>query len=114
MVTVNQVQAGVTRFIDTDILPHLTGVKKIGLGIYSALAAQNVTGMVMKYKDHPAIDVLNVVDKEGNVDIDRLYQAAAPMFANGERHTITIPLIGDMTIDKTDLEKLYRYVKEGI
>lgn len=86
----------------------------LGLGIYSALAAQNVTGMVMKYKDHPAIEVLNVVDKEGNVDIDRLYQAAAPMFANGERHTITIPLIGDMTIDKTDLEKLYRYVKEGI
>nr|DAF04444.1 MAG TPA: hypothetical protein [Caudoviricetes sp.] len=26
VVTVNQVQAGVTRFIDTDILPHLTGV----------------------------------------------------------------------------------------
>ena len=112
MVSMNQIQAGVIRYIDTEILPHLTGAKRIGLGIYSALAAQNVAGMVMTYKDHPAVEVLSVVDENGNVDIDRLYQAAAPMFSNGERHTITIPLIGDMTVDKTDLEKLYRYVKE--
>ena len=44
-------------------------------------------------------------------DIDRLYQAVAPMFATGERQTISIPLIGDMTVDKTDLEKIYRYIK---
>ena len=64
-----------------------------------------------KYREHPAVAVLDMIDAEGNVDIDKLYQAVAPQFANGKKQTISIPLIGDMTIDRTDLEKLYRYIK---
>lgn len=54
---------------------------------------------------------MDVIDTDGNVDIDKLYQAVAPQFANGEKQVINIPLIGDMTVDKSDLEKLYRYIK---
>ena len=32
----------------------------------------------------PAVEVLGVIDAENNVDIDRLYQATAPMFADGQ------------------------------
>lgn len=113
MVSMNQVQKGLMKYIDNDVLPHLTGMKRVGLGIYSGLAAQNFGAMVEKYKDHPAVSVLDVIDDNGNVDIDKLYKAAAPMFSSGERHTISIPLIGDMTVDRSDLEKLYQYIKEG-
>lgn len=113
MVTMQQIQNGLMRYIDEEILPHLTGIKKIGLGAYTALAAQNFVQVILSYKDHPAVSVLHVMDDKGDVDIDRLYKAVAPQFANGERQTITIPLIGDYTVDKTDLEALYRYIKEG-
>ena len=111
MVTMQQVKTGLMKYIDSDIMPHLSGFKKIGLGAYTALAAENVTGLVDRYKQHPAVAVLDVMDAEGNVDIDKLYQAVYPMFESGERHTISIPMIGDLTVDRTDLEKLYRYIK---
>lgn len=111
MVTMQQVKTGLVKYIDTDVLPHLTGIKKLGLGVYTALAADNLVGLLEQYRDHPAVSVLHVMDKDGNVDIDKLYQALVPQFANGEKQTISIPLIGDMTVDRSDLEKLYRYIK---
>ena len=80
MVTMNQVKNGLVKYIDTEVMPHLTGFRKIGLGAYTALAAENSVGMISKYKDHPAVQLLDVIDKDGNVDIDKLYQALAPMF----------------------------------
>ena len=111
MVTMQQVKNGLVKYIDTDVLPHLTGIKKLGLGVYTALAANNVVGLMEKYREHPAVTMLDVIDAEGNVDIDKLYQAVLPQFANGEKQTISIPLIGDMTVDRSDLEKLYCYIK---
>lgn len=112
MATMQQVKNGLVKYIDTDVLPHLSGVKKLGLGVYTALAADNLVGLMEKYKDHPAVAVLNVIDAQEDVDIDKLYQALSPMFDSGAKQTIHIPLIGDMTVDRTDLEKLYRYMKE--
>lgn len=111
MVTMQQVKNGLVKYIDTDVLPHLTGIKKLGLGVYTALAADNLAGVLEQHKDHPAVSVLKIIDKDGNVDIDKLYQALAPQFSNGEKQTISIPLIGDLTVDRSDLEKLYRYIK---
>lgn len=111
MVTMNQLQNGIAAYIDREVLPHLTGMKRVGLGVYAAMAAGSIGPTLMKYRDHPAVAVLDVIDKDGNVDIDKLYRAALPMFQEGEKQHISIPLIGDMTVDRTDLEKLYQYIK---
>lgn len=113
MVTINQVKTGLMKYIDTDMLPHLSGVKKVGLGVYAALAADNASRMVLQYKEHPAISVLDVVDKDGNIDIDKLYNAAVPMFSSGQKHSVNIPLVGEYVIDQNDIEKIYRYIREA-
>lgn len=112
MVTLEQIANGVTKYIDTEILPHLTGIKRIGLGVYSGLAANNVAAMVAKYKDHPMVAVLDVIHDDG-VDLDKLYNAVYPMFKDGQRESIQIPMIGEWQIDKTDIEHLYKYIKEA-
>lgn len=112
MVTMQQVKTGLVKYIDTDVLPHLTGAKRLGLGVYTALAANNLVGLMEKYREHPAVAVLDVIDADGNVDIDKLYQALDPMFSTGERQSINIPMIGELIVDRNDLEKLYRYMKE--
>ena len=33
------------------------------------------------------------------------------MFQDGEKQHINIPLIGELMVDRTDLEKLYQYIK---
>lgn len=112
LVTMNQVKNGLVKYIDNDVLPHLTGIKRIGLGVYTALAANNVVALMEKYREHPAVSVLDVIDEQGNVDVDKLYQALSPMLSSGEKVSIDIPLIGEMKVDRTDLEKLYNYVRE--
>lgn len=111
MITMQQAQAGLLKYIDTDIMPHLSGIKKIGLGVYAGLAGQNIAAIMERYRKHPAIEMLGVVDENGNIDIDALYRAALPMFAEGQKTAINLPLLGELTVDKSDLEKLYRYMR---
>ena len=111
MVSMNQLQSGICRYVDTELLPHLTGGKRLSLGIYAGLAAENIGKTVLQYKDNPAVKMLNVIDDAGNVDIDRLYSQASKLFANGEKQIIHIPVIGDLTVDRTDLEKLYQMIR---
>lgn len=110
MATMNQVKNGLVRYIDNEILPHLTGAKRIGLGIYTALAAESLEKTIMQYATNPAVAMLDVIDKSGNVDVAKLYKAAAPFFGDGVKQTLTIPFIGDFSFDRNDLEKLYHYI----
>ena len=111
MVSMDQAKIGLVRYIENDLMPHLDGIKKIGLGLYTGLAADNAVKMAMQYKDHPAIAMLNVIDEQGMVDIDKLYNSIIPMFNDGHKETIHVPLIGEFRIDKNDIETLYRYIR---
>ena len=105
MVTIAQVQNGLMKYLDAEILPHLTGATKVGVGIFAALASRNIA----QYANHPAVAMLNVIDGNGMVDIDAIYSAAMPMFATPQK--ISIPVVGDFTFDQSDVEKLRRYME---
>ena len=111
MVSMDQVKNGLIRYIESDIMPHLDGIKKIALGLYTGLAADNAVKMALQYTQHPAVAMLNVIDEAGNVDIDKLYNAVLPMFNDGHKETIRVPLIGEFRIDRSDVESLYRYIR---
>lgn len=112
MISLQQAQSGLARFVDRELVPHLTGIKRIGLAAYSALAANNVGELVMKYKDHPAVSVLHIINGNGEIDIDALRGALFPLFA--EKQTVEIPLIGEFKFDQNDIDKMYRYMKGEI
>lgn len=113
MATINQLQAGILKYINTDVLPHIEGWKKLAVGGYINLASANFPGLLMQIKNHPAVSVLGVFDDENNIDIDKLHAALDPMFESGEKYTVPIPMAGDLIINKSDLEKIFRYVKEA-
>lgn len=112
MIRIHQVQNGLGKYVECELVPHLSGIKKIGLSAYAALASKNLGEVVMKYKDHPAVAVLHIINDEGEVNVDALRDALFPLFA--EKQTIEIPLIGDFTFDQNDIEKLCRYMKGDI
>ena len=110
MISLVQAQSGLAKYVDRELVPHLTGFKKIGLAAYSALAANNAGELIVKYKDHPAVAVTHIIGNDGcEIDIDALHKAVYPQFA--QRQTISIPFIGDLTLDQNDIDKLYRYMK---
>lgn len=113
MVTVEQVQRGLSRWVDADVIPHLTGARRLGLGVWAGLAAAGLGKAVERYKDHPAVQMLDILQEDGTVDLDKVYQTALPLFQGGEKYAFSLPVIGEMTVDRSDLEKLYQYIKEA-
>ena len=110
MVSLIQAQNGLAKYVDRELVPHLTGFKRIGLASYVALATNHAGELVTKYKDHPAVSVLHIIDCNTNeIDLDALHAAVYPQFA--QRQTIAIPFIGDLTLDQNDIDKIYRYMK---
>ncbi len=108
MITIQQVEQGITRFIDGEIMPKLTGWRKVGMGVYIALITRNCSNLISTYKDHPAIVVLNIIEGD-YIDIDAVYNALLRQMA--EPINIEIPVIGALTLDRADLDKLYSYMR---
>lgn len=107
MVTTEQATRGLKRFIEAVLLPHLTGFKHLALYGVKEMVGDSFIG---KYIDNPVIASLDAVD--GNmINIDRIYQIYAPLFDN--KYTLDIPVLGEFTFNRGDLDMLYRFIKEA-
>ena len=111
MVTIDQAMRGAAKFADNEIIPHLPTGKGIGAGIALALIMDGGKAQLLKLRENPAVQMMGVMDEAGNIDIDRLYNAARPRFEN--KLTVSVPLLGDMRFDQNDVDKLYRYIQEA-
>ena len=112
MVTIDQAMRGVMRFADAEIGPHLPTGKAIGLGVALSLIAEGGRERLLALREDPLIKTMRVMDEGGNIDLDRLYNAARPRF-DGQKLPITLPLIGELRFDTNDLDKLYKYIQEA-
>ena len=107
MVPMENVKAGLARFVDREIAPGLPGWDKVIVAGGLAVMIKNLPNVIAKY---PILATLGVSDTE--VDIDTLYEAASP-YVN-EKMPIQIPVIGiTLKIGKPELDALYKYIKEA-
>jgi hypothetical protein len=111
MVTIDQAMRGAAKFADNEIIPHLPTGKGIGAGIALALIMDGGKAQLLKLRENPAVKMMGVMDEDGNIDLDRLYNAARPRFEN--KLTVSVPLLGDLRFDQNDVDKLYRYIQEA-
>ena len=112
MVTIDQAMRGVAQYAENEIIPHLPTGKGIGAGIALTLIMDGGKSRILALKDHPAVQMMGVMDEGGNIDLDRLYNAARPRF-DGQKLPVTVPIIGELRFDVGDLDKLYRYIQEA-
>lgn len=110
--SIQKVQNGLVKFIDTEMINHMEGWQKIGFGAASALVIKNLPNTLEQYANHPAIAMLGIIDTDKNVDIDALHDAVMDYFSS-EGEYVNIPMIGRMKITKQDVETLYQYIKEA-
>lgn len=111
MVTIDQAMRGAAKFADNEIIPHLPTGKGIGAGIALALIMDGGKAQLLKLRENPAVKMMQIFDDSGNIDLDKLYNAARPRFEN--KLTVSVPLLGDMRFDQNDVDKLYRYIQEA-
>lgn len=112
MVTIDQAMRGLARYADNEIIPHLPTGKGIGAGIALALIMDGGKSRILALREHPVVQMMGVMDADGNIDLDRLYNAARPR-VDGQKLPVNIPIIGELRFDVSDLDKLYRYIQEA-
>lgn len=110
-VTIDQAMRGAVRFADNEIIPHLPGGKGIGAGIALALIMDGGRSRMLALREHPAVKLMQIMDEQGNIDLDRLYNAARPKFEN--KLSVSVPFIGELKFDQNDVDKLYKYIQEA-
>lgn len=112
MVTIDQAMRGLAQYADNEIIPHLPTGKGIGAGIALALIMDGGKSRILALKDHPAVQMMGIMDAEGNIDLERLYNAARPK-VDGQKVPLTIPIIGELRFDVNDVDRLYKYIQEA-
>jgi len=112
MIPFEKVSAGISRFFAEEILP------KMGMGGNPFLAGMAeiiikrqgpgfVEGMVRPMLASPWLKAGGIVDDQGNVDMDLLYQAAKEQVSKTPECVIDLPYpLGKLTLRNADIEKL--------
>lgn len=113
MIPMENVQAGIAKFIDRDIAPSLSGWDRVLIAGAGGLLAANIPQIIAQYADHPMVKALGVYDKENNlVDVDAVYAAAKP-YPGTEALPVKIPLAKiTIKVGKKDIDSLYAYIQE--
>lgn len=72
MVTMAQVESGIARFVDREIISALpvSEVKRFGIGVAIAAAIKRGGKVAGKLKDNEFIQLLELVSTDGGVDVD--------------------------------------------
>lgn len=111
MASIQQIQQGAVRFVDNELVPAFAGAEKILVGGAAALLIANLENIVKQYAANPMVAMLGVY-KDGNIDVDAMYQAFAPRFG-AEKIPVKIPMVGTIKIGKAEIDKIYQYIKEA-
>lgn len=103
MMTCEQIKAGIGDWLSMKIMPRLDGKRQFVLGMAYALCAGKLDEIIAK---NDTVRALGIVDAQGCVDIDALYNAAFAQMQAQQRLEIDIPMIGAFAFDENDLRDL--------
>lgn len=114
MVTIAKIEKGVAAYLDSEVMPHLQsgGLEKVLTGTAVSLVIRRSGKILESYKDNKAIQMLGLMDAEGNVDVDILAEELKKNIP-AEGMKVDVPIIGKMTFHKADVDKLHEYITES-
>lgn len=131
MVSSHQIVKGLAMWIDSELLSAIEGLPKYGVGILSTFIGRRGETMLEKLKDANAVKFAEIT-KDGNYDYELLRACLVEPFPEEgiriEADQINrfidkflgklAPIVnyrvqGGVTFHKTDIEKLFDYIKEA-
>lgn len=112
MVTIDQIKRGAARYLDEEFTTRLNGWRRWAVGAGGAMMLENLDTTLLTLRENPAVRALGVLDEAGNVDIDRVYTHVRNEAQKGAV-TFTAPVIGPVTLNAGDVEKLYTCIVQS-
>lgn len=112
MISMERVKRGVARYLDEEFTKKMTGWQKWVFGAGAALYLENASSEIQKLQEMPAVKTLGIVDEAGNIAVDKIYQQLKIQAQKGPI-TFTIPMIGSVTLNESDVDKLYTCIVQA-
>ena len=115
---INQAQlyAAINEFIDREIIPLSATMdipKQFMFGIKIGVVKRKIESIVKSYLNRKEIQLLELIDANGNIDIDPIYGSAVDMMQQLQQLEI-----GGITFKMSDLQNLYgimqKYANQGV
>ena len=109
MVTTTQIQNGLAKYIDEEVVAAMPGWQKWVFGAGASIALNNLPATIERVKNTEVVKMLGVIDAQGEIDIAKIYQGVKKQSAKGPV-TFEIPAMGKMTLNDSDVDKIYRFI----
>lgn len=106
MVTVEQIKAGLGDYLQAKIMPRLDNKRQFVLGMAYGMGASKIDALIAEAGKNQIVKAMGLIDENGRVDIDALYNAAIAQMQAQQQLQIDIPLMGAFTFDEADLREL--------
>lgn len=101
---------GVVKFIDDDLLPKMHGLNKWLFGTASGIMASKSEKVFEELAHNPIIKALDII-KDSKIDVICIYEELYKQAQKGPIE-IDIPMLGTIKLDRSDVDKMYRYIIE--
>lgn len=110
MATLAQVKTGAAAYIEQEIISKIGGWQKWVAGAAVSMALNRADAIFEALRQNPAVQLLGIVDGDGNIDLDALY---AEFKKQAQRGSVAfdVPMIGKLTLNESDVDKIYNSIK---
>jgi DNA-binding transcriptional regulator LsrR (DeoR family) len=106
----NKVINGVAKYIDDEIVNKITGWQRWVVGSGVGIALSNATNVFNQLKNNEFVKMLGVIDEKDRIDVDKIYKELKKQAQKGAI-TFNAPMIGAITLNEQDVEKVYGFIK---
>jgi predicted nucleotidyltransferase len=108
VVSIDQVRVGVKKYVENEIASKSTGLVKFLIYFIIPSIDKSVVDYVNKAKESGMFS--DMFNENGHVVVDEAYNRA--VFAMEKSGKLFLEKY-NLTLDRTDVEKLYQYIKEA-
>lgn len=108
MVTVDKMQAGLRQYVDTEMLPKMTGAQRWIMATAAGICIERLPQLMQQAAELPMVRPLKIITDQG-IDVETAYKFLSPAAKAGAA-TFQIPLLGALTFSEADVDRLYQYI----
>ena len=115
MVHKSSIIAGLSRFLDENILSHYppTSIKRVVIAGFTSLYLKQNERVVDTLISNPMFSALGVSDNNGMVDIDTIRDIMRGEISKAGFVRLSFPIIGDIDFTADDVNDLHRFITES-
>ena len=105
------VKKSLATYLEAEMLNKINGWQAWVIGAFLSIVLEKGANIFDTLKENELINAMGII-KDNKIDIDLLYKH---FLAQAKKHNVTfsMPLIGDVTFNAEDIEKLYAIIQSN-